>query len=183
VAVRRLFFALWPDAAARAALHAATAGAVQRTAGRPVPIENLHVTLSFLGNVPCDRIAELRRIGATVADSHRGPQPLTIRLDQLEHWARARVLCATTRGEPGPAIALAAALNRAVVADGFTPDLKPFRAHVTVARKVSARLQLPDFATLEWRFEAFALIDSRTDAEGPVYSVVESWSLVKARAT
>jgi RNA 2',3'-cyclic 3'-phosphodiesterase len=148
-----------------------------------VPAENLHVTLSFLGSVPCERMADLRRIGATVAGNLCKDRPLAIRFEQLVAWTQARVLCAVPKAEPEPVSALAAVLTAVVVAAGFAPDLKPFRAHVTVARKVTARLQLPSFAPVEWRFDGFALVDSRTEAAGPVYSVVESWPLVKgARA-
>jgi RNA 2',3'-cyclic 3'-phosphodiesterase len=178
--VRRLFFALWPDSASRAALHDATAEFVRFSGGRSVPVENLHVTLAFLGAVPFGRIAELRRVGATIAEDLPKDLALAIRFDELAYWARARVLCATARAEPEQVSALAAALTAAVVAAGFAPDLKPFRAHVTVARKVKECVQPRPFAPLEWRFDGFALIDSRTEAAGPVYSVVESWPLVKA---
>jgi RNA 2',3'-cyclic 3'-phosphodiesterase len=178
--VRRLFFALWPDRAAAAALHSATVEVAHRSGGRPVPLENLHVTLVFLGAVADERLTELGRVGATVAENFQRDRPLTIRFDRLVHWARARVLCVTARAQPEPVLALATALTTSVGAAGFAPDLKPFRAHVTIARKVPERVQPPSLTALEWQFDGFALVDSRTEATGPVYSVVESWPLVNA---
>src|SRR2546421_454047 len=123
-----------------------------------------------------------------------GGQPLLLSFDHLAHWARAQILCALGTGEPEAAQAaaergevmaagapeLSARLKNETAAAGFSPDLKPFRAHVTVARKVPhapAALAVPPVL---WRFDAFALIESRTDPGGPVYSVIESYLLVKA---
>jgi len=39
---------------------------------------------------------------------------------------------------------------------------------------------MPRLRPVEWCLDAFALIDSRTEPSGPVYSVVESYPLVSA---
>ena len=192
---RRLFFALWPDAQQRGALHSATRKCVRSCGGRAVPVQSLHVTLAFLGAVPEGRVPELDRIARRVADVFPADaQPLLLTFDRLAHWAGAQILCALGTGEPAAvqapgeppdtdaasAPALSATLKNETAAAGFSPDLKPFRAHVTVARKV---VHAPSELTLQpvlWRFDAFALIESRTDPAGPVYSVIESYLLVKA---
>jgi RNA 2',3'-cyclic 3'-phosphodiesterase len=192
---RRLFFALWPDAEQRGALHSATRKGVRSCGGRPVPVPSLHVTLAFLGAVPEGRVPELDRIARRVAEVFpAGGQPLRLSFDRLAHWARTQLLCALGTGEPeaaqaaggrGEAIAagaprLAAALKNETAAAGFSPDLKPFRAHVTVARKVAHAPPTLALQPVLWSFDAFALIESRTDPTGPVYSVIESYLLVKA---
>ena len=68
-------------------------------------------------------------------------------------------------------------LTTETAAAGFSPDLKPFRAHVTVARKVAQARRGIDMRKVLWSFDAFALVESRTLPEGPVYSVVESFVL------
>ena len=179
---RRLFFALWPDGEQRGALHSATREGVRSCGGRAVPAPGLHVTLAFLGAVPEGRVAELDRIARRVAQVFpaRG-LPLLLSFDRLAHWARAQILCAlggeaVTAGAPE----LAATLKNETAAAGFSPDLKPFRAHVTVARKVAHAPAALAVQPVLWRFDAFALIESRTDPGGPVYSVIESYLLVKA---
>jgi RNA 2',3'-cyclic 3'-phosphodiesterase len=177
---RRLFFALWPSDAERRALHEATHKAAAGSGGRPVPPESLHATLAFLGSVPEARLAELAHIAQQVAgefaDAAR-PPPLCF--ESLAHWSRARVLVAVARDE-ARALSLAARLKDLTAAQGFRPDLKPFHAHVTVARKVlhgsAAAFAL---RAVQWRCDGFALVDSRTRSDAPVYSVLESWSLVK----
>jgi RNA 2',3'-cyclic 3'-phosphodiesterase len=177
---QRLFFALWPQEEGRAALAHATAKAVRRSGGRAVTPANLHVTLAFLGSVPQRRTPEVGQLGRQVAADCAQERPLELRFERLAHWPRPKILCAVAADENPAASALAAALKDAAAAAGFTPDLKPFRPHVTLARKV---LRAPPESTLRetlWRFDGFALLDSRTESEGPVYSVLESYPLVKS---
>jgi RNA 2',3'-cyclic 3'-phosphodiesterase len=178
---QRLFFALWPDEEARRALRTATAKAVRRSGGRPVPASTLHVTLAFLGSVPTTRIPELQRVAGEQARALAQDAPLSLTFERLVHWSRPHILCALAAEEASGAAVLAAALKDAAAAAGFTPDLKPFHAHVTLARKVAHAADLPAVLPVLWRFAEFVLVDSRTDPSGPVYSVIESYSLVKAQ--
>ena len=185
---RRLFFALWPDAEQRAALLHATARIVRHCGGRPVPETNLHLTLAFLGSVPESRLQELCAIGRHAAAAWPADAaPLSVSLAALEHWAKAQVLAVLARkdepnGTPAPGVAeLARILTTQTAAAGFSPDLKPFRAHVTVARKVARAPRAIGMREVLWSFDAFALVESRTLAEGPVYSVVESYVLDDAQ--
>ncbi|HXY95494.1 MAG TPA: RNA 2',3'-cyclic phosphodiesterase [Steroidobacteraceae bacterium] len=180
---RRLFFALWPDETQRAALVHAAARIVRHCGGRPVPGENLHITLAFLGSVPEPRVEELSAIGRRAAATFPAEAlPIAVSLETLEHWARAQVLAVLERAEEpraaaAGAAALAQILSAGTLAAGFSPDLKPFRVHVTVARKVARPPRSRDMRRVEWSFDEFALIESRTLEEGPVYSVVESYVL------
>lgn len=179
---RRLFFALWPDEAMQQELAHAARKIVRASGGRPVPARNLHVTLAFLGSVAESRLPVVRAVAARVA---AGIAPsagsVSLTLDRVQHWARPRILCATTEVEPVAAAALAQALKLQLAGAGLTPDLRPFRAHVTLARKVnrySRELSLPP---VTWTFGSFSLVDSRTDPEGSLYSVLDSWPLDGSR--
>ncbi len=185
---RRLFFALWPDEEQRAALVHATGRIVRRCGGRPVPGENLHVTLVFLGSVPEARLAELSAIARRTAVAlPRDAVPLVVTFEGFDYWAKPQVLTVLERGEkahvaPASGVAeLARILTNETAAVDFSPDLKPFRAHVTVARKVARAPRSGEMRKVPWSFDAFALVESRTLAEGPVYSVVESYLLGNAK--
>ena len=178
-ATRRLFFALWPDEAQRRALEHAAAKAVRHSGGRPVPASNLHVTLAFLGSVAAARIPDLQRIAREQAASLTHVAPATLTFARLAHWKEAQVLCALAAEQSPGMRGLAVALQEAAAALGLSPDRKPFQAHVTLARKVvrpGAELAL---RAVVWRFDAFALIDSRTEPSGPVYSVIDSYPLIR----
>lgn len=183
--VRRLFLALWPDESMRQAMVRATREAVRTSGGRPVPAANLHVTLSFLGSVPERRLPELAEVaraaagpqGSVMSDPEAAGQPLELAFDRLEFWRAARLLCAVPAEAPAPVGVLARKLQDLLVARGFAPDLKPFRPHVTVARKVERPGVADKMHPVVWRFTEPALIESRTLPEGAVYSAVQGGSI------
>jgi 2'-5' RNA ligase len=176
-AVRRLFLALWPTAAERDALREATSAAVAARAARAVPAPNLHVTLAFLGAVPADRIGELAALAGRLS---AGTAALPVlRFTRLEHWRRPQILAALADAEPAAVTALAADLRSATAAAGFLPDLKPFRAHVTVARQVAAVEGPGELPPVSWHCATLALAESRSSPAGPIYSVLDSWLLGK----
>ena len=49
--VERLFFALWPDDELRQTLKHHCKPLLRHSGGRPVALDNLHITLAFLGSV------------------------------------------------------------------------------------------------------------------------------------
>jgi 2'-5' RNA ligase len=185
--VLRLFFALLPEPAAAAGLVAQVAPVVARLQGQAVPAENLHATLCFVGAVEEEKLAALCAIAAAV----RGARA-TLRFDTLEIWETPKILCATATGADAaaPAEELARDLGAALTAAGFTPDIKSFRAHLTLGRKVNAALAVeagvafpqPLDESLLLRAERFALMSSRREGDRSIYSVVDSW-LLDARET
>lgn len=183
MSARRLFFALWPDQAMREALSAAVEGAIQAArGGRPVPLANLHVTLAFLGSVPESSVARLLEVARDVANGEdsngdEASGAIAMRLDTIEHWRGAEILCAAASRMPPGAQELSGGLKSALLAAEFHPDLKPFRAHVTLARQVRRAPRGLGMPVVTWTFREFALIESRTLPEGSSYSVVASWIL------
>jgi RNA 2',3'-cyclic 3'-phosphodiesterase len=193
----RLFFALWPDAGMQAALADAVA-AIVREAGevndgdggggaravgavagaRPVPANNFHLTLAFLGAVPRSRLEALSEIAAQVArDFASRNLPIAVTLDTVEQWRKSGILCATASRTPPAAVELAEALKRALIAENFAPDLKAFRPHVTLARRFSAPIRKTPTGPLIWSFRDFALVESTPGPQGSAYRVVASWPL------
>ncbi|HEY3784436.1 MAG TPA: hypothetical protein VGL55_04085 [Steroidobacteraceae bacterium] len=169
---------------------------------RSVPACNFHVTLVFLGSIPEARLASVRSIAEAVSHEvceERDPgecvtagtsRLLELVFERIEYWKRAKVLCALPSdvatgalgSESGAsagratAAALAGRLRERLLADGFAPDLKPFRVHVTLARKVNKALGHA-MRPVTWRFPQFALIDSRTGSAGSLYSALDRWPL------
>ncbi len=180
-------------AMAQAACEAARArrGSGPGCGGRPVPADNLHVTLAFLGSVPERRLPELAEIARRAASAAQAPgesadfprAPLELAFDHLEHWRAAQLLCAAPAEPSRPAAALAGRLQALLAQSGFAPDLKPFRPHVTVVRKVARPGASGRMQPVVWRFTELALIESRTLPAGARYSVVESFPLCGAHKT
>ncbi len=173
---RRLFFALWPRDADRVALARAMVPALAGVHGKPVPVENHHLTLAFLGSVPEERLADVRTIGQQVARRMPAGTRVDVELDRLEHWRKAEIVVAEAAAPPS-AVALSQALKDALSSAGFAPDLKPFRAHVTLVRKVSRASPGLRMDSVRWSFDSLALVESKTVPSGSLYSVVDSWPL------
>jgi 2'-5' RNA ligase len=175
----RLFFALNPAPGQRALLVARAAPLVARLQAQPVSADNLHVTLCFVGAVEEERVGALRAVAAGV----RGERA-TLSFDAFDYWDSSKILCATApENGDAPVAGFARRLGEALLAAGFTPDIKPFRAHFTLGRKVRAELAAGIAWPAAWpenfvlRADRFALMDSRRNDAGSVYSVVESWPL------
>jgi 2'-5' RNA ligase len=169
----RLFFALWPSAAMQAALAAAADPAVSEaekadSGVRRMPAENFHLTLAFLGTVPLARLAEVKGLTSRCAPD----APIEIMLDGIEHWRKSQVLCATSSDTPPAAVVLAETLKRLLIEQGFSPDLKPFRAHATVARKVKRAPRALHIEPVRWSFDSVHLVESKTGPTGSIYRIV-----------
>ena len=176
--VRRLFFALWPDDA-RARRSRRGRARTRARGRRPTPAAR-----------PMARDARVpgRRAGIEIAG--RASTPVRRRAAAAsdcescstgsQHWKRPQVLCLVAAGStPEPLAALVHALRSELQLRGFTPEVRPFRAHVTLARRVPAaaasggRLRWP----LPWPVQA-RLTGAVADrpVEGP-----DTWSLRPGR--
>ena len=174
----RLFFALQPTQEQNAALTAQVAPLIAQLGAQPARAENLHATLCFIGTIESAGLDALRAAAATL----RG-RPVRLLFDALEYWETPRILCATASRDSSSASELSIALGEAAVAAGFSPDIKPFRAHLTLARKISAQhaatvpWPLPLVPPMVMRSVKFVLMSSRREGLVSIYSPVDSWPL------
>lgn len=168
----RLFFALWPDEPLRATLAGRFPDLVRGLSGKPQRPDQWHVTLEFLGEVPADRHAALHRAAGRVQ-----ADPVVVSFDGLDHWRKPQVYCLAASQTPAPLVELVRRLRVALAEEGFTPEAREFRPHVTLARKVPearrGRLEPP----LAWPADRFALVRSVTDPAGSRYEPLHWWNL------
>lgn len=167
---RRVFFALWPDAVAAKALHAAARAAQGGCGGRLMRRETLHITLAFLGGVSAARLADARAAAAMV-----GGEPFAFVIDRLGCWKHNRILWAGS--EAAPVAALAAALGAGLKSAGFQLDARPFAAHVTLLRDARCPTPLPPLPPIAWPVTEFVLAESQTTPDGSRYEVIGRWPL------
>jgi RNA 2',3'-cyclic 3'-phosphodiesterase len=161
----RLFWALEVGAAARARAAGIAAALRERPGGRDVRWvreELLHVTLRFLGAVDEARVGDLEReVGAAT----RGVAPFAASLAGLVLFPSPRRPRVVALGlEPVAALGtLAAQVERGVVAAGFAPEARPFRAHLTLGRAREQR-----------RLALAADVTASVTAHGDAWDVVET---------
>lgn len=178
---RRLFLALWPDEAVRAALAAALAGpggqGRQRWPGdraRPVRCDNLHVTLAFLGSLDRRRQACIEQ----AMESVRVP-PCELVLDRLGHWRRAQILWLGSAGTPAPLYDLVAQIRGIQQRCGLEAESRPWQVHMTLARRL--RHPPEDMTWLRpvrWPLTEFVLLETLPHPDGGVrYVPRRRWGL------
>ena len=167
---QRLFFALLPDEAVRQQLRRLQKD-LSQAGGRPVPEENLHLTLLFLSNVEADKIDAVRGIAAGVT----GYQ-FDLTLDTFGSFKQnnARVLWLGPSEPPPELGALHQALCRQVESAGLPVRTETYRPHVTLVRKADLRYRLPEnpAPSIPWAARRCALIASELRPAGPRYKVL-----------
>jgi 2'-5' RNA ligase len=163
----RLFFALWPEAAARAALLDARGGSLQDA--RPTRPNDLHLTLVFIGDVDPERLSCIEAAGDDVV---LGGFALT--LDRVETWPRQRLLAAVPSAPPPELFNLLSQLQHNLMPCGIQPEPRRFRPHVTLARKAARREPAP--LGIDWPVREFVLARSGAPGSGG-YRVLRSWLL------
>jgi 2'-5' RNA ligase len=170
--LHRLFFALWPSDEFRAALEPRILALQPEGVGRPQRPDQWHLTLEFLGPVPESRVALARDAAAGVQ-----ARPCQVLLDAVEYWRRPGVLCLVAKVVPEALCELVAQLRNGLAARGFQPESRPFRAHMTLARKVVHPVSPVAFEPLHWPVADFTLVESVTDRSGSVYTPLARWPL------
>lgn len=165
----RLFFALWPDEAVLDRL-AKLRRELGLNEGKPVSPEKFHITVLFLGETGEDKIEALRALGEGLA-----LMPCELALDRLEHWPRPAVLCLTATTVPEPLAKLVKTLKREVRKLGFEPERRPFRPHLTLARKVKKRVPNRKIEPISWPVRELVLVASELSPEGSCYQVLDRW--------
>ena len=166
---QRLFFGLRPGRDVRFRLHRLVAGHLLRS--RPVPPENYHVTLVFLGS--CD--PQQRELACVAAGTVRA-RPVRLSLTRLEHWRRPRILV-LTGDAPAPALReLHAGLYATLANRGFELEARAFRPHLTLARRADRR-EAVSLAPQRLAFGEFHLLESVSGNHGPRYQSLRCWPL------
>jgi len=166
----RLFVGLWPDALARENLWRCLKSLSLR--GRSTHPEDLHVTLQFLGEVAAERLPCVEDAVAALA----GRGSFDLLLDQAGYWPRPRVSWLAPSEVPAPLLALQQDLAARLNACGFPPEARPYRPHVTLARKSPGLLARRIEQPLLWRVSQVALVASG-GAGPPRYRPLRLWSL------
>lgn len=162
----RLFLALWPGDAVREALRIRRDAWTWLRGAAPVPVGKLHLTLHFLGAQPRARLPEL-------LDGFVVPfDPFTITIDAPAIWHNG-VAVLEAHAVPAALLDLHARLAGALVALGLAPERRPYRPHVTLARRAVGAVAPPDAAPLDWTADGYALVESHLGGDG--YRVLRAY--------
>jgi 2'-5' RNA ligase len=172
-ATARLFFALWPDAAASVGLAEAGKCLHEICGGRCTRMETIHLTLAFLGEVEPERIGDLLALAGEI----QAPS-FVLDLTRFGWWRHNRIVWAAPAETPAELMLLVDALRERLLGAGFRFDTKPFVPHITLLRKADCRKNPLPAGEVEWRAEDFVLVRSVPGESGSAYEVVGRWPLL-----
>lgn len=148
--------------------------------GKMTDLENLHLTLKFLGEVEMEKVEEIRnalreikfekfeaRLGEAGTFNHRGKPSIV--------WIKV--------GGKG-IFDLQVLVDLEMEKAGFKKE-KRFMSHLTVARVkyVKAKKEFNDYVRslgvkeVKWKSESFKLMKSELRPMGPIYTVIEEFRL------
>jgi 2'-5' RNA ligase len=165
---RRLFFALWPNDAERAALAAWQSPLHVLCGGREMRPETLHATLVFMGNVGESRLEAL-----CLAAREVNFQAFELNLTEARYWGHNHIVHAAPETIPSALAELVQGLERSLARHRFRLERRPYKPHVSLLRnaKWSDEL-LPPMPAVRWQIEQFVLVQSLSDANGPLYRML-----------
>jgi len=168
-----LFFAALPGAEVCRQLESASHALRLAPETRRVPAENYHLTVAFAGEVSQAQARALRAVRAA-----ERPAAFAISFTSYELWHRSEALVAAVSDCPPQLLDLHRRLCAELEGLGLASDLLAFRAHVTLARKVTQAPVLKAMSPICWQVRALHLLQSSGTTAGSVYTVVDTWPLL-----
>ena len=167
----RLFFALWPDEITRDVLNQTGKWLHQHWGGRRMRADTLHLTLSFLGDVPA------ARLGALLQGIHDIPvDAFDLSFDLTGHWAHNRIGWLGLSQPSQPLESLVLALRDQLRALDIPFDARPYTPHITLLRKTQGGAPV-ECLPVKWAVDGFVLVAANPQADGTHYDVLKKWPL------
>jgi len=149
-----------------------------------VKLENLHLTLKFLGDIEDNK---LENISSVVRDCCRGVGPVTSYLTQLGGFPdmhHPKILWVALGDSKKKIEGMVEVLERELAKVGIIKEERPFKPHITIGRmkslanlkNLSCAIQQITFEdTTEEPFDRIILYKSTLTPQGPIYEVLNAF--------
>jgi len=171
----RTFFALVREEAVRLQFLTLAREVARRSRGRAISGEHVHLTLAFLGDVFVERVSDLRRIG-----DHLPARSAVLDFDTLGAWRASGVAWVAPSVMPPVLLELHASLHGALLEASFAMESRPFRPHVTLARRCVQPHPRSHCPVVRWPVKRLCLIGSELRPDGPRHTTLAEWPLLAA---
>lgn len=150
--------------------------------------EALHLTLKFLGEIPCNDLTPLQ---SALGKGLAGFPDFSIKLEGMGQFppkGTPRVIWLGINNGALELANLAALIDKTLVALGFPGEIRPWQAHLTLGRvnsphhsdelqKLMSTTQTPDFPTFP--AHEVILMRSQLQRSGPIYTRLAAWQLAR----
>lgn len=152
---------------------------------RWVATENLHFTWKFLGDITQSRI---NRVVNDLSHCIKDFKPSNLLFNSIEIWPKlssARQLVWTAKDLNNNITDNFKLLDKTLKNTGFTPEKRPFKPHITLARfKIKDKQLSPvvipegfELPSVQVSVQTIAIIKSDLKPIGPVYTVIDKIQL------
>jgi RNA 2',3'-cyclic 3'-phosphodiesterase len=155
----RVFIGLFPDDAVRASLAAWRDAWRWPRSATPVRTERLHLTLHFIGDVERTRLPEL------AAALQLPFERFALQFGRTLLWPHG-VAVLEPDAVPTPLLALHASLAAVLQRLDLPLDQRPYRPHVTLARRAGAAVAPDQGPAIVWEVDRYALMESTLGTDG-----------------
>lgn len=171
---QRVFFALWPDYATRLNMQRVFKQSPQsRQEGRKFLLQNLHLTLHYIGQVGQTKLDCLHRAAKTLHG-----ESFQLSLDHFGAFTRARVFWSGPSIVPTALKQLHTGLGEALAGCDYRVEARTFTPHVTLMRKVRCeQSSLIQHEPVIWKVDQFALVESVSVTGGVEYRPLAFYGL------
>ncbi len=170
---KRLFFGLLPDKEVHEQLVELSRSFPIVKGVRPVPNNNLHITLQFLGDLEANerKCLEKKMVQTFV-------QAFSLRLDLYGYFKLSQTLWLGCSSYPRELTRLVNHLKSIAEHCGVNTDEGIYKPHVTLFKKVP-KAEFPDIPfTITWRATEFHLLESVSDENTTRYNKLATYSLL-----
>jgi len=167
--LRRFFFGLWPDQSVRKNLVCSTKNIVQISGGRAVAVENLHITVAFLGAINKAQLRKVQAVPPVTASK------FVITLDTLHFHRSSRMLWLVPHEVPAELVLLRQSLWDGLEQAGCKREYRLYRPHLTLARR--SRMVREAVKPVVWPVTKLVLLESVPVPKGVSYEVAQTWRL------
>ena len=148
-----------------------------RAAGvAPVPLENAHLTLAFIGALSPEECDTASHAGSLIRVPH-----FDLTLNVTGYWNTGGVIWLGARRPPTPLLDLAADLRQGLIKRALPVPAPPFIPHVTLARHASHPWD-PAAWSVHWPVDRFFLLESVAANGIPRYIVRRRYLLQRPSA-
>jgi 2'-5' RNA ligase len=154
---------------------------------RWVKVDNIHLTILFLGSVDEDTIGDIEEKVNVVVKGFSAFKTKLNAVGAFPHWKRPRVIWIGLNGDIGRLSNLRNKLQEELKVLGFMPEKRPFRPHLTLGRFkgpidrdedmkwILDRYR--DINSALYQLNELILYKSDLKPDGPVYTKMATWPL------
>jgi len=170
---KRLFFALWPDDNVRNEIHQVFQSSVYSKAdGQQYNLQNLHLTLHFLGSVSTEQYSCVMEAAEKVKFSE-----FALSLDKFGVFEKAKVFWLGVSDIPEELTQLHYELGQALSNCDYKAEDRVYTPHVTLMRKIKKLTVEVNATPVCWNVNKFALVESVSVKGIVMYKPVKFYSV------